>query len=145
MKVLFLDHQGVMYLKEWPKTPNLVDFDKECVKVLNEIILKTDCEIVISSDWKLWVSLDEMQKFYLNQGIIKSPISYTTHFKYELNIQTQRSNEILDWLEHNVIDEWVVVDDVDMSSYINNFIHIKDIKLGIKSNGIKNRIISILN
>lgn len=121
------------------------DFDKDCVKVLNEIISKTDCEIVISSDWKLWVSLDEMQKFYFEQGIIKNPISYTPHFKYESNIQIQRSNEILNWLENNIVDEWAVVDDIDMTSYIKNFILIEDKKCGIKSNDIKNRIISILN
>jgi len=87
---------------------------------------------------------ESIKKIFKDKLKIEEEISSTPNFKYELNIQTQRSNEILDWLEHNIIDEWVVVDDINMGSYIKNFIHIKDPKLGLKSNDIKNKIISIL-
>lgn len=124
MKVIFLDHQGVMYLKENTKPGMLSNFDHECVTALNEILNKTNAEIVISSDWKYWVKIEEMQKFYLDQGIIKSPISYT-------QTSNCRSNEILIWLDNNTsVSKWIAIDDMDMRS-LKNFIWITN------SNGIK--------
>lgn len=34
MKILFLDHHGVMRITPHPNPGNLVDFDKECVKII---------------------------------------------------------------------------------------------------------------
>ena len=97
MNILFLDHQGVMRLNKHPNPGKLIDFDAECVEILNSILKKTDAEIVVSSDWKYWVNLDEMGIFYTNQGVIKKPIAYTPitkkYIKEEYNIQM--STEIL--------------------------------------------------
>ena len=55
MKTIFLDIDGVLVLEniEMPEgdTPPL--FNKECVKVLNEILSETNAIIVLSSDWRL--------------------------------------------------------------------------------------------
>lgn len=76
--ILFLDHQGVMYLKAHPDNSTLVDFDPGCIQILNRMLEKdAHLEIVISSDWKYWVALDEMQEFYKRQGIKRAPIDYT--------------------------------------------------------------------
>ena len=102
MKILFLDHDGVICLSnnwggrknKWAKyrsanpetSPNLKDapvevrfddFDSKAVKVLNEIIKETGAEIVISSDWKLHATLGELGDYYESQGIIKRPIALT--------------------------------------------------------------------
>ena len=102
MKILFLDHDGVICLSnnwggrknKWAKyrsanpetSPNLKDapvevrfddFDSKAVKVLNGIIKETGAEIVISSDWKLHATLGELGDYYESQGIVKRPIALT--------------------------------------------------------------------
>jgi hypothetical protein len=124
MRIIFLDHQGVMHLKKHPFPGTLESFDQGCVNALNKQ-LNTDTEIVVSSDWKYWVPLEKMQKFYLEQGVLKAPIDYTGKFEeYQKDIYPrQRATEILKWLEaHPEIKEWVAIDDLDMSPYLTNFI-----------------------
>ena len=98
MKVIFLDHDGVICLSNnWGNrqrkrakaghwsTPNdqlpvdcrFDDFDKKSLVVLNEILEETGAEIVVSSDWKLWANVEEMGEYYESQGINKKPIAHT--------------------------------------------------------------------
>lgn len=102
MKVIFLDHDGVICLssewggrfkkqKEWggrklsmttremPLEYRFDNFNKKAIKVLNQIIEETGAEIVTSSDWKRWANLEEMGEYYESQGIIKKPIALTTN------------------------------------------------------------------
>jgi hypothetical protein len=44
---------------------------------LNEILEQTGAEIVVSSDWRIWCSVEEMGDYYESQGIIKRPIDFT--------------------------------------------------------------------
>jgi len=147
MKILFLDHQGVMHLKKWTKKiPSLEPFDPDSISILNQIIAETDCDVVVSSDWKLWVDLPQMQKFYLDQGIFKAPISYTPKYEiYDIRILAeQRSREIKGWLEDNKPDKWVSVDDLDMRPHLDNFVFVEDTSMGIKSTLVKEKIITFL-
>ena len=104
-------------------------------------------EIVVSSDWKLWVSLEEIQFFYKKQGILKSPISYTSYLDRinGISIAQHRSQEIMNWLKDKNIDKWVSVDDIDMKRYLEHFVYISDPNIGIKNIGIKYKILEILN
>lgn len=99
MKVIFLDHDGVICLStEWggrykkrhrggikSNHPNLEmpveyrfdNFNQKAVKILNEIIEETGAEIVVSSDWKRWANVEEMGEYYESKGIIKKPIDFT--------------------------------------------------------------------
>ena len=104
MKVIFLDHDGVICLsnnwggrsKKWAKyrsanpetstdkmdAPVFVrfdDFDGKAVQILNKILEETGAEIVVSSDWKGWANVEEMGEYYESQGIIKKPIALTTN------------------------------------------------------------------
>jgi hypothetical protein len=101
MKVIFLDHDGVICLSsEWggrykkqdkwggrklsmttlemPVEYRFDNFNQKAVKTLNEILEKTGAEIVVSSDWKRWANLEEMGEYYESKGIIKKPIALTT-------------------------------------------------------------------
>jgi hypothetical protein len=40
------------------------DFDTKSVKILNEILEETGAEIVVSSDWKLHATLEELGEYY---------------------------------------------------------------------------------
>ena len=110
--------------------PELNDFDKSAVKNINDIISETDCEIVVSSDWKLWVDLSEMQRFYRRQGLIKVPIGYTPDKSSEIksrdDLSRLRVEEIKEWLNDNKdISTWVAVDDLDLSD-LERFVFIED-------------------
>lgn len=201
MKVLFLDHDGVICLpKQWggrnkkqqiynkfypdeqgidpqdeffyPVDVRFDDFDDKAIKVLNQIIEETDCEIVVSSDWRLEATLEEMGIYYENQGITKKPIDFTHSMSYEEYEQSRidntfknynylydeiRANEIRKYLsEHPEITHWVAIDDLDMRYYscdytgeiiipwgLKNFIKTR-YNEGLKQTNIKNKIIKFL-
>ena len=198
MKVLFLDHDGVICLsnnwggrsKKWSKyrsaNPDsskekkhapveyrFDDFDIKAIKVLNEIIEETGCEIVVSSDWRLHANLDELGDYYVSQGIIKRPIAVTDIFKdifpkewnafrFRADLELERSMEINHWLEnHPEVTHWVAVDDLNMSMEflgdrfsskdgsdkkpgLSNFVLTPKSSKGIKQSGIKEKIIKFL-
>ena len=181
MKVIFLDHDGVICLSEqWggrfkkkgydsnPETPldvRMDNFDNKAVKVLNKIIEETGCELVISSDWKRWGTLEQMKEMYETRGI-KPPIDLTPMLQ-DCNVHSDtfiwsptwdleqtRSIEIQQYLhDHPEITHWVAIDDLDMSNNgedwrnwgLDNFVHCKrPHREGIKQTGIKEKIIKFL-
>ena len=187
MKVIFLDHDGVICLsdnwgnrfkkqKSWGKRKlsmgpleipleyRFDNFDKKAVEVLNDILEKTGAEIVVSSDWKRWATVEEMGQYYESQGIIKKPIAFTDsilyddyndfpwHNKWEL--EQTRSLEISQYLGQNpVITHWVAIDDLNMSLKdvdgkswgLKNFVLTPVNREGIKQSGIKEKIIKFLS
>lgn len=170
MKVLFLDHDGVICLApQWGKRNTAKSkkkgeiFDPFCskaIKVLNEIIKETDCEIVTSSDWRLYKDVNYMKEMFINRGILKGPIDYTPVFDvsdddileetWEYKDQYQimarvREKEIRAWVKDKPeIISWVAVDDLNMHK-LESFIHTPRPSEGIKQTGIKEKIIKILN
>lgn len=102
MKVIFLDHDGVICLQpQWgsrfdkqdkfgrkmsqsilslPVDVRFDNFDKDSVSVLNSIIEETSCKIVVSSDWKRFADVEELGEYYEQQGIITKPIDTTPFF-----------------------------------------------------------------
>ena len=155
MKVIFLDNDGVICLantwgsrhkkqKEWggmklsmrgreiPLEYRFDNFDEKAVKVLNEILEQTDAEIVVSSDWRFYGTLEELGDYYESQGIIKRPMDFTERFHYrdwldegfiseDFNfnrtddLEQQRYFEIMRWLSRNPsVTHWVAVDDLHM-------------------------------
>jgi hypothetical protein len=171
MKVLFLDHDGViclsnnwgsrykkqkkwggrkmsMTLREVPIEFRFDNFDKKAIKVLNEVLSETNTEIVVSSDWKLHGSLEDIGKYYELMGIIKKPIDFTPDmYTQNKTIEFIRSLEIKKWLENNdKVTNWVSVDDLDMSLFLGeNFVLTPKENEGIKQSGIKEKLIKILN
>ena len=195
MKVIFLDHDGVICLapnwgsrfkkekklmrgKDIPEylsssfheTLKPVDirfdnFDKKAIEVLNEILKETDAEIVVSSDWKRFATVEEMGEYYESQGIIKKPIAFTDSitsnnydnfpWEYRMELEQTRSLEIAEYLtNYQSITEWVAIDDLNMSlrrkedgEYswgLNNFVLTPSSNEGIKQSGIKEKIIKFL-
>lgn len=117
MKVIFLDHDGVICLstewggrykkqKKWGKRKlsmtndeipleyRFDNFNKKAVKVLNEILELTGAEIVVSSDWKRWANVDQMGEYYESQGISKKPIDFTLN----LNQCTNYDKDSFPWI-----------------------------------------------
>jgi hypothetical protein len=163
MKVIFLDNDGVICLssnwgsrhkkqKEWggrklsmsmreiPLEYRFDNFDVKAVKVLNKILEETGAEIVVSSDWRLHASIEELGDYYESQGIIKRPIDGTEIFHYtnwleegfikdhgefpwsrNESREQERHFEIKRWLrDHPEVTHWVAVDDLHMGIHVEN-------------------------
>jgi hypothetical protein len=192
MKVIFLDNDGVICLSSnWGsrhkkqnklgKRPTFThtnqlpveyrfdNFDKKAIEILNEILEETDAEIVVSSDWRQYATLEELGEYYLAQDIIKAPIGITKKlgefdvpddFKWsrQWDLEQTRSFEIHQYLKDNPqITHWVAVDDLDMGKTglyysvefehswgLENFVYTPLSTEGIKQSGIKEKILEYL-
>jgi hypothetical protein len=160
MKVLFLDHYGVLSLSKQPVTRTELsmisreelndatlfdDFDKDAVNILNDIIDLTGAEIVVSSDWKRHKTLNEMCDFYQQQGIKKMPLAYTDWLPGAPTYHEQRATEISTWLaQHPETTHWAAVDDLYMGTWLTNFAWAKNVHLGIKDVTVKTQIINLI-
>lgn len=163
MKVLFLDHYGVLCLgkhgiirtetskptsDEFTDTGITVfsDLDPDAVSILNSLLDSIDFEIVISSDWKRHTTLDGMGEFYQQQGIKKMPLAYTDWLPGHTTYHEQRAIEINTWLEqHPETTHWAAVDDLYMGSWLTNFVWAKNIHLGIKDKTVQEQIINLIS
>lgn len=187
MKILFLDNDGVICLsnnwggrqKKWSKyrsvnpesSQNLKDapveirfdsFDKKAIKILNQIIKETDANVVISSDWKLHATLEELGDYYEAQGICKRPIAITPNL-HEFDPETNDLFMYKGWLERKRILEierylrmypnithWVAIDDLNMSIQANGGYGLKNFVLtpksteGIKQSDTKEKVLAFL-
>jgi hypothetical protein len=194
MKVIFLDHDGVICLstewggrykkqKKWGElrlstTPTQIpmeyrfdNFNKKAIKVLNEILELTGAEIVVSSDWKRWATVEEMGQYYESQGIVKKPIAFTPNlsecnnygedfpWSRQWDLEQTRSLEIRQYLQdHPEVTEWVAIDDLNMGKTgqyysvefthdwgLDNFVLTPRGNEGLKQSGIKEKVLSFLN
>ena len=187
-KVLFLDNDGVICLaNNWGSRVKKrkkdkislvmndpdVDpkyrfdyFDKKAVKVLNQVLEETGAEIVVSSDWRLYATLEELGDYYLSEGIIKKPIAFTKRYigcdkpdEFEWVKRTmyeqQRCIEVRQYLiDHPEITHWVCIDDLELGERdthdreqkwgLSNFVHTPRENEGIKQSGVKEKLLQYL-
>ena len=196
MKIIFLDHDGVICLdnnwgsrrkkqNKWegmklsmdrkgiPVEYRFDNFDRKAVSVLNEILDETDAEIVVSSDWKHWSTVEEMGEYYEMQGIKKKPIDFTKNlgqcsfqdnkgfvWSATYDLEQSRYVEITQYLmDHPEITQWVAVDDLHMGKHVENskygafdrddwgltnFVWTPRSSEGIKQSGVKDKILKYL-
>ena len=162
MKILFLDHYGVMRLSptkttrtqhSLPAAAEFVgtdsgyfsNFDPDAVNVLNHILDQTGAEIVVSSDWKLKTSIEGMCEFYQAQGIKKMPIDYTAWLPGPTAYHEQRANEITAWLQqHPETNQWAAIDDLYMGTWLTNFVWAKNVHLGINDITVQQQLLEYL-
>ncbi len=151
------------------------NFDDKAIKTLNQILEESNAEIVVSSDWKKYATLEEMGQYYEISGISKKPIAMTEFFTdldkkdripikfpwdYTNRLEQERYFEITCWLEDNPeVSQWVAIDDLHLgnkvknSSYgsytrewgLTNFIWTPQSDQGIKQSGIKEKILKFLS
>ena len=194
MKVIFLDHDGVICLStEWggrykkrdkwggaklsmdtnsiPVEYRFDNFNQKAINVLNQILEETGAEIVVSSDWKRWATVEEMGEYYESKGISKKPIAFTPDlgqctwhnenvwvWSREWDLEMCRVIEIKQYLhDHPEITHWVSIDDLDMGKTgerwgskfnhdwaLDNFVLTPKSNEGIKQSGIKEKVLKFL-
>jgi hypothetical protein len=166
MKVIFLDIDGVIATNkqffmnsqkfrdknDWAKELRVrYPFDKGCVKILNEILTETGAEIVLSSDWKMGGSLEDLDVIFKQNDVIKSPIDITPNEWVSMSNTTKnRAYQIELYLMNNKVDKYVVIDDLPVGEFMklteddDKFVLTND-REGLKQLGVKNKILNILN
>ncbi len=107
--VVFLDIDGVIKLN-WGN----VQWTKSCINVLNNLTKELNLKYVITSTWRVTRTKEDMQKIFIQQGIIGEIIDFTPVLCQDRGI------EIAAWLKANPIDNWICLDDkiVDIKDYI---------------------------
>jgi hypothetical protein len=163
VKVLFLDHYGVLCLgkpgvmrtetseptaDEFNETgiTFFSDFDSDAVSILNSLLDSVDFEIVISSDWKRHATLNKMCEFYQRQGIKKMPMAYTAWLPGAPTYHEQRAGEINAWrAQHPEVTHWAAVDDLYMATWLTNFAWTQDVHLGIKDPAVQKQILELIS
>lgn len=127
-------------------------FDRKCVKVINEIIERTNPIIIISSDWKLHYNLKQLNRIFVENKINAvvtdvTPDLWGHPYKSLSQLDECRAEEILKYqVDHaDVIDKWVAVDDLNLKSWIpDNFVRCTRSNEGIKQTNVKEKILNIL-
>lgn len=121
-KIIFLDFDGVL------ATENHTDdflashglpiadkygflFDPVCVYNLKSVIRETNADIVISSTWKLDMSLDDIRSMWKERNLPGNVIDSTPF------IDTIRGDEIDAWLNSHVTCRYAIIDDMGKSEF----------------------------
>ena len=151
-RVLATTHQYYTNRKKWHDMYDCYRFDEKCVKVFNEILSKTDPVIILSSDWKLRYNLEIMNEIFKWNAVNAVVTDITDNlwgvkFKSVAQLQDCRADEILKYVHENQIENWLAIDDLDLSPWIDeqHFVRTPRANEGIKQSGIKNKILNILN
>ncbi|HOY32200.1 MAG TPA: HAD domain-containing protein [Bacteroidales bacterium] len=139
---IFLDIDGVLATKECFNIDKSLwydawayPFNENCVKVLNKILLKTEAEIILTSDWRRIFEIDEMDKIFIFNKVIKSPVNYTL----DLN---DRDKEIREYVTREKLSRFVIIDDSLLKGYKERLIR-TDPEKGLQVEHLK-RIIQLL-
>lgn len=159
LKLVFLDLDGVMnsndyYVARGAKTPseNVEEFylemiDPSAVKLLNTLVQKTDCKIVISSTWRdSAIEHNVLEKCgFIGEVIGRTPL-YREMPKQVYTPTYMRGYEINQWIHDNMdspgtYNSYVIFDDdADMlESQKQNFIHV-DFMKGLQTKNIQEAI-----
>ena len=162
MVTLFLDHDGVMCTvrqynlthnsKSWLRTGfnkanGIYPFDKKAVKILNLILEEVECEIVVSSDWKTYGTLEQLQEIYELCGVNQTPIAVTPDHPTSMShIEKNRAGEILKYVKEHELTKYFAIDDLDLQGFLGkeHFQITAGDWEGIKKSGLKDKIIAKL-
>lgn len=158
MKYIFLDIDGVLattaqfYSKKRHEEWDCYRFDSKCVKVFNDVIEKINPIIILSSDWKHHYNLKTMNNIFEWNGINGKITDYTpslwgVDFFKASELEACRASEIQIFVNDHKINNWIAIDDLDLSPYISeeNFVHTPLANEGIKQSGVKDKILKRLS
>ena len=136
MKVIFLDVDGVLNSEDdlliYRAKNNITgcilytEVEDRPLKLLKEIIDKTNAKIVVSSSWRTDCDRSGKKSIFGNELYTKL-VNRLADYDIEvyditpsLKSDTQRGDEIREWLLENPIDDFIILDDdSDMCEFLN--------------------------
>lgn len=127
-RILFIDIDGVFVTQDYGmklhnagvRQPMRV-FDPLTVKRLDDIIDSTECDVVVSSTWRIGRTIEDLQNLFLGSGLGKSKKIIG---KTDMIESRNRGREIKNWLKENTewnnTMRWAVLDDgyVDVNDHL---------------------------
>lgn len=124
--ILFLDLDGVLTSIPWMITRHqlrrygLLNYpgiecshivDPGCLAHLNFLLRATGAQIVISSTWRTYLSLEELRRTLETQGMVPGRIIGKTP---RIHVSRSRGLEVKQWISENSFEgRFVVIDDDD--------------------------------
>lgn len=112
MRIIFTDIDGVLnphWRSKWAK---------KSIELYNKLCKEYDLKVVITSTWRIAHTKEQLQSIFTDQGIELEIYDYTPV------LSSARGIEIVDWLNNNEVDDFVIIDDKtsDIEPYINNVV-----------------------
>ena len=106
MNIIFLNTDGVLNDESYDKVYDDSSTLPQCINNVNGIIKVTKAKIVITSDWRRILGLDELNEFLTSRGLIEGSVIGVTE---DLG---DREADIKDWLMRNAesISAFVILD-----------------------------------
>jgi len=140
---LFLDVDGVLnnYTTKEKLANGITGIDPVNVANLNKIIQRVDVEIVLSSTWRLFYSLSDLNRVFKRAGFEGEIRSRTIEIMAAYN----RGEEIQEWLaKHPDVTYFVILDDDnDMDHLIDHLVQI-DPEVGLTETDAKKALLFLL-
>lgn len=131
--------------KTWLQKYNVYPFDPKCVKIFNEILEKVDADIIISSDWRVEFTLEELADIFKINGVIRPPMDVTPQYPTSMSHYSKnRAGEIMKYVTDNKIGKnWIAIDDLNLNLWLDeHFFMCKSEWEGIKQSGLKQKILN---
>lgn len=164
MKIIFLDIDGVVNSNKWfdsdifkEKTKDMSDatlmlvaqhahIDPEAVQLLNQLVDRSDAEVVLSSTWRIVFSPDEMTDILQKQGATFSIIDKTPVLYGKLSERIPRGKEIAQYISKVAVkpESFVILDDKNDMANLKKFLVLTDEKFGITIDDVE-KALKILN
>ncbi len=118
MNLLFLDIDGVLTSDDLPINNNLLyPFSPTCVKCLNTILQKHKLKIILTSSWRNVFDTEKQNQIFKENGVVQMPYGQTKDLGYENRLQ-----EIKTYLKNRKIENFVILDDMDIKGLNSNFV-----------------------
>lgn len=149
MKIIFLDIDGVMNNYDVVREACQKDdmsleamMGKSFVERLNDIVRRTNCQIVISSSWRRFLSLVEIRKGFKFHGFQGKIISTTPE------LDKERGYEIDEWMKRcgkrMQAEKFVIIDDDDDMVHLSSHLVQTDMTFGLTDVHVE-KIVELLN
>jgi hypothetical protein len=146
-RVLFLDFDGVLLpfgMKAPDNDPDWVS--PRHVAHLNDVVAATDCDIVISSDWRKFDPLDRLVSFLVWSGfdfpdkvvdvtddnrVFVDDVDRDGNFDRRCVATNPRGTVIRKWITDNGCDNFVIVDDNEVGDGMDGWLVQTDPTVGL--------------
>jgi hypothetical protein len=134
MSIIFLDIDGVLnntnhtlYMSSTVGRSHGLPLDPVSIWTLNEILMLTGSNIVISSSWRIIKSLDSLRVTFRKNGINGNLVGVTPHVA-----GMQRGQEIEQYVHVHEVKNFVIIDDSsDMEPYMDKLVQ-TDTRYGLR-------------
>jgi len=139
-KIIFVDVDGPLSYGTWPdgkvKINNRLKIPYAWVQrdcdALTEVINKTGANVVISSDWKLHYTIEEMGQIFEHYGIPNVIVGATDDYKVKMSspLEWDRADQIMKWVVENELEmrNWIALDDLRIAQFFGDKERCKDAK-----------------